>query len=341
MAESPVGAALIGAGNVVRALYLPALRERRDSWRVVTVFDVDRAAAEAVARVLNAGIAPSLADAVADARVRAVFVCIPKESHGTAVRAALAHGRHVLCEKPLGRDGTEATELYRLAERAGVAHMVNFSYRFRPGPAAARRLLRAGALGELYHMHGALTQGGWFGADGRPSGERPDATAWRFGPAGGVVTDLGPHLVDFCEPLGTVTSVQAWTRAFRGLRAPAEEAAGFTLGFAGGAVAQLLGSRWATGHRENLSVEVAGSVGTVTFNRTEARVWTRDDPGWRTVSAAAESSFLDHFHNCLTGTGADVPTFRDGARTGILLDAVLRSARSGRVQTVPDSVVRP
>jgi len=329
----PVGVALIGAGNVVTALYLPLLTSY-PQLRIVNVYDINRAAARLRADALGARVASSLEDAVGDKGVSAVFVCVPKEAHREVVLAALASGRHVLCEKPLGRTGAEALELWRAAERSGLAHMVNFPYRFRPGPAAARRLLRSGVAGRIYQLHGTMSQGGWFTASGGRADERPDANDWRFGPAGGVVRDLGPHVVDFSAELGPIQWAQAWTKTFSTAQVSSEDAAGFTLGFANGSVAHLLTSRHATGHREHFFLEVAGSHGSIAFDRAEARLWTRDEPAWRVVPASPLKPFLAEFHALITGREVDVPTFRDGAYVSLALDAVLRSAASGMVETV-------
>ncbi|WP_173162700.1 Gfo/Idh/MocA family protein [Phytohabitans suffuscus] len=333
--------ALVGAGNVVRALYLPLLSTPDPLFRVRSVFDVDGAAAQHVAHALGARAAPSLREALDDDRVRAVFVCTPKEWHAEAVHAALDRSLHVLCEKPLGRDGAEAVELWRAAEGAGVAHMVNFAYRFRAGPAAARALLRAGAIGRVYHLHGTLAQGRWFTAQGLPARERRDATPWRYGPTGGVVSDLGPHVVDFCAPLGDVLWTQAWTSSLRAAEQAAEDVAGLSLGFAGGAVAHLLVSRWATGHHEKLSIEVAGSDGSVVFDRAGARLWTRHSPEWTGAPAVADRTFLTAFHAAVRGDGTHGgATFRDAAANALVVDAILRGARSGQVER-PLTVTSP
>jgi len=274
---------------------------------------------------------------VDDDEVRAVFVCIPNWAHHEAAVTALELRRHVLCEKPLGRTADEALSLLRAAERAGVAHMVNFTYRFRPETAAARRLIRAGILGKVYHAHGTLSQGRWFSPDGRPSDERGDATAWRFGPDGSVVLDLASHLVDMCALLGDIDWVQAWATTFQVDAPPAEDASGFSLGFANGPVAHLLTSRWATGHKEHLSLEIAGSHGAIAFDRAGVRLWTRHDPVWRAVPTPAVRTFLESFHAAISGHDADVPSFRDGAWNNLVLDAIVRSARSGVVVALSPS----
>src|SRR3954469_13192136 len=74
----------------------------------------------------------SVEDLLAADDVDIVHVCTPNATHGPLVRAALAAGKHVVCEKPLAVDPDEAAELLRLAEDAGVTATVPFVYRFYP-----------------------------------------------------------------------------------------------------------------------------------------------------------------------------------------------------------------
>jgi predicted dehydrogenase len=325
--DSKVGVALIGAGHVVRSLYLPILTTPDSPFRLVNVYDPDTRAARSVAGQTQATVAGSTHDAIDHDDVRAVFVCSPKEAHLDAVFAAIEQGRHVLCEKPLGRNGDEALAMLHAAEKAHVVHMVNFVYRYRPGPGTARRLLRNHDLGDIYHVTGTLAQGSWFTADRQPTMERPSATPWRFGKNGGVVRDLGPHLIDMCAPLGRVRWVQAFANTLRANATSPEDVSGFSLGFANGTVAQLMVSRWATGHWENLSVQFSGSQAATRFDRGVAELWTRRDPEWRVASPPTQHrTFLDVFRGAIDGDADDVPTFHDGAHNSIVLDAILRSA---------------
>ena len=78
----------------------------------------------------------------------------PNNLHGEPTIAAARAGKHVLCEKPLGRDADESHSIWQAASNAGVKHMCAFNYRFVPAVRLARQMLEAGALGEIYHFRG-------------------------------------------------------------------------------------------------------------------------------------------------------------------------------------------
>ncbi len=88
-------------------------------------------------------------------------------------------GKHVICEKPLGRDAAESHETWQRVEAAGVKHMCAFNYRFVPAVRLAREMIEAGELGELHHFRGAYLQE-WGATERRRSGastRRPPARA--------------------------------------------------------------------------------------------------------------------------------------------------------------------
>src|SRR3954465_9798209 len=78
-----------------------------------------------------------------------VHICTPNATHGPLVRAAIAAGKHVVCEKPLAVDPDEAAELVRLAQDAGVTATVPFVYRFYPTVREARARVADGSTGPV------------------------------------------------------------------------------------------------------------------------------------------------------------------------------------------------
>jgi predicted dehydrogenase len=88
----------------------------------------------------------------ADERVDAVIIATPNFTHCPIALAAARHGKHVMCEKPLGVRAEEAEQMCRAAEEAGVVHMTAFTYRFAPSMKYLRHLLKTGALGEPRHF---------------------------------------------------------------------------------------------------------------------------------------------------------------------------------------------
>ncbi|HYF72745.1 MAG TPA: Gfo/Idh/MocA family oxidoreductase, partial [Nocardioides sp.] len=92
-------------------------------------------------------------EAVARDDIDLVDICTPGNTHAEIAIAALRAGKHVLCEKPLGRTAPESHELWQAAVAAGVVHMCGFNYRFVPAVRLAREMIAAGELGEIHGFH--------------------------------------------------------------------------------------------------------------------------------------------------------------------------------------------
>lgn len=123
-----------------------------------------------------------------------VHVCTPTRYHEPYVRAALAAGKHVICEKPLASDTATADELTELGQAAGVITAVPFVYRFHPLVREARNRIATGASGELRLIHGSYLQD-WL--------SRPTDWSWRVDPdLGGpsrAFADIGSHWFDLIQ----------------------------------------------------------------------------------------------------------------------------------------------
>jgi predicted dehydrogenase len=123
-----------------------------------------------------------------------VHICTPNHLHGPLAEAALAAGKHVVCEKPLALDAAEASALLAAADAAGKVAAVPFVYRFYPTIREARERVRTGATGPLYLLHGSYLQD-WL--------LRPDDDNWRVEPdlggASRAFADIGSHWCDLVE----------------------------------------------------------------------------------------------------------------------------------------------
>jgi len=145
----------------------------------------------------------TLADALEG--VDAITVATPPHTHAAIIGAALAAGRHVLCEKPFARDAAQARELLAAADAAGVVHMLGTEFRFAPGQAVLARAVRDGAIGEprlaTFFLHIPLL------AD--PAAVVPDW--WRdTGQGGGWLGAQASHVIDQIRTtLGEFATVSA------------------------------------------------------------------------------------------------------------------------------------
>src|SRR5438045_9504642 len=89
---------------------------------------------------------------VADGRIGLFDNGGPNSLHAEPTIAAADAGKHVLCEKPLGRTAEESHEVWRRVAATGVKHLCGFNYRFVPAVRLARELVHDGALGDIRHL---------------------------------------------------------------------------------------------------------------------------------------------------------------------------------------------
>ncbi|MFC8372247.1 MULTISPECIES: Gfo/Idh/MocA family protein [unclassified Streptomyces] len=215
-----------------------------------------------------------------------VDICTPGDSHAEIALAALAAGKHVLCEKPLANTVVEAEAMTRAAEEAaarGQLAMVGFNYRRVPATALARRMVAEGRIGRLRHVRVAYLQ------DWLVDPEFPLTWRLRREQAGsGSLGDLGAHIVDLAQYLSgeRLAGVSALTETFvrerplptehsSGLAAvfasgtgpvTVDDAALFTGRFTSGALASFEATRYATGRKNALRIELNGERGSLAFD---------------------------------------------------------------------------
>src|SRR3954465_3949896 len=150
--QLPVRIGIIGAGAVSDYHHVPAIR-LDDRARLVAACDSNSELLEKrrtdwqIDRLYT-----DPAEICADPEVDAVIIATPNYTHRPIALDAVAHGKHVLCEKPLGLNAGEVREMYVAARDAGVVHMTAFTYRFAPAMRYLKHLVRAGALGEPRHF---------------------------------------------------------------------------------------------------------------------------------------------------------------------------------------------
>ncbi len=157
-----VGCGLIGAKRAAAA----------KGHEIVTVCDIDPARREALARETSARPVADWREALA-ADIDAAVIATPHDSLAAIALAAVEAGRHVLIEKPGGRNAQEVRPVAEAARRLGVVAKVGFNHRFHPAIARARALAAEGAIGPIMFMRGR------YGHGGRVGYERE----WRFDPA--------------------------------------------------------------------------------------------------------------------------------------------------------------
>ena len=193
MAQEKLGVAMVGAGNIALKNHLPGLA-LCPAAELVALCDTDADVLAAAAG--ESGVGRTFADyreAVAAEGVDAVIVATPNAFHKEIVLAAVAAGRHVLCEKPLALDLAGARQMLAAAEAAGVRHMTAFTYRFVPAMRYLKHLVDRGDLGRPVHFRAQRFQD-W--------GDRP--LGWRQSAAlagSGELGDMLSHRIDYAHHL--------------------------------------------------------------------------------------------------------------------------------------------
>lgn len=143
-------------------------------------------AQEALQYAKGAKVVDSLSELIEN-DVDGVIIATPSALHASQSIDALAAGKAVFCQKPLGRDAAEVKAVVEKAQEKDVLLSVDFSYRFTNGIVALKSVLDSGELGDIYGVN--LVFHNAYGPD------KP----WYFDPklaGGGCVMDLGVHLVD-------------------------------------------------------------------------------------------------------------------------------------------------
>src|ERR671912_2165800 len=166
---------------------------------------------------------------VADDRVQLFDNAGPNTLHAEPTIAAAEAGKHVICEKPPGRDAAESYGAWQRVDAAGVKHMCAFNYRFVPAVRLARQIIESGDLGEITHFRGTYLQE-WGAIDDE---------VWRFDKAlagSGALGDLGAHVIDLARYLvAEIESVAGTTQTFKAGR-DVDDAFEAAVEFEGGAV---------------------------------------------------------------------------------------------------------
>jgi predicted dehydrogenase len=313
----------------------------------------DRASAAAEATGAEAGYA-TVEELLGDGAVDVVHVCTPNAQHVPVSLAAFEAGKHVVCEKPLATSAADAARLAEAAAQAGVVNTVPFVYRYHPMAREMRARIAAGQAGRISAVHGHYLQDWMTG---------PDDQNWRVDElAGGpsrAFADIGSHWCDLTEFVTgeRIASISALTKTVREQRGEVvvrtEDLATAQFRTASGILGTVVVSQVAAGRKNRLYLEVSGSTASFGFDQENPeQLWlgTREqssvlvrDPETLSPPAARVSrlpaghaqgyqdafdSFIADSYLAIRGDDPDgLPVFADGARSALIVDAVLRSAR--------------
>lgn len=309
-----------------------------------------------------------------------VDIVTPGHLHAQMAIAALEAGKHVLCEKPLANTVEEAQQMAEAAQKAaanGVFAMVGFTYRRVPAATFARDLVARGAVGEIRQVRGQYLQD-WLADSEAPLTWRMDKSK----AGSGALGDIGAHAVDLAQFITgmSLESVSGIIETFvkerpvlaegQGLSGSAgtergpvtvDDYASFNARFDSGALGNFEATRFATGRKNALRIEVAGDKGAILFDLEDMNAVQYYDAtvpateqGFRRIYVTEadhpyleawwpsghmlgyEHGFSHQAKDLVEAIAAGVqptPSFADGYQVQRVLDAVERSADNGSAWT--------
>jgi len=198
MAEdgAPVRIGILGASRFAPMILIKPARENDE---VVVAAVADRDVSQARAFAAKHGIArvhDSYDALIADPDLDAVYIVLPNSLHGRWTRAALAAGKHVLCEKPFMANAAEAREIAELAATSDRVVMEAIQYRYHPLTLRVEQIIASGELGKLERVEVNLCV---------LLPKRSNANVYDYSLAGGALMDAGVYAVDMVRTFGGST----------------------------------------------------------------------------------------------------------------------------------------
>lgn len=350
---SMLNVAIIGCGGITLQNHLPGLALCPDV-KVTALCDADAAALERARQQTGISITSTRhQETVQRDDVHAVIIATPNFTHAPIAVDAIAHGKHVLCEKPLALNHADARAMAEAAERAGVRHMTAFTYRFVPAMRYLAHLVQRGDLGQPYHFRSCRLQD--WGTRG---------LGWRQVKklAGtGELGDMLSHRIDFAHLLvgpmkRLVANLKQWHPVRGGQPNDLDDWVAILAEFQSGATGVLESSKLASGRNESWRsldyVEINGSERSFVFitgDWNKLQTGKVGGPGLETIEIPREFwkvpgsprdenqgdplvtfrydqawEFVDAIRNQRPCT----PSFHDGARVLSVMDAAVQSAET-------------
>ncbi len=328
-----IGAGMVGSAHANAYTRLPHAQ-------VVAVADLQPERAEAIAEHFGGRAFATMADLLAGAELDMVDICLPTPLHAEHAIAALAAGKHVLCEKPMARNLADARRMLQAARNARTKFMIAHVVRFFPEYARAYELLQQGVIGEVKvarTLRGGIfpswSAGNWLGD---------------FAQSGGVVLDTACHDFDWLRwCCGEV--VRVFARGLVHQTLPQQRDHSFTLlRFQSGMIAHVEAT-WALppGGPFITKVELAGNKGLMAFdNQTSMPIqgyWQGSAGSSNTIpeSPVAVDPFqaeIAHFLQCIEQDKPPLVTLEDAFAALQISLAALESIETGQVVEIEGGV---
>ncbi len=220
---------VVGVANIALKAVMPAIRASRNG-ELFAVSSRGFGKADAGAQQFNIPrVYGSYGEMLKDPDIEAVYIPLPNSLHREWTLEALARGKHVLCEKPLGLDAAEAETMRQAAQGSSFELMEAFMYRFHPRMRELRRLVETGAIGEVRLVRAAFS----FKMTRLPN--------IRLDPSlgGGAVMDVGCYGINFARYMLGQEPAEVFAFGQVGQRSGVDELLVAALRFPSGALAEV------------------------------------------------------------------------------------------------------
>jgi len=350
---STLNFAIVGCGGIALQNHLPGLALCPDV-KVVALCDNDAATLERARHQTGVSIVSTRYEEIVKRDdVNAVIIATPNFTHPQIALDAIAHGKHVLCEKPIALNYADARSMAVAADRADVRHMTAFTYRFVPAMRYLAHLVQRGDLGQPYHYRSCRLQD--WGTRG---------LGWRQVRklAGtGELGDMLSHRIDFAHLLvGPIKRLVANMKTVHPIRGgqpnDLDDCVALLADFQNGTTGVLESSKLASGRNESWRsldyVEVNGTERSFVFVTGEwnkLQVGKVGGPGmetiaipkefWKTPNSPRDPAQGDplvtfrydqawEFVEAIREQRPCPPDFHDGARAQAVMDAAVLSAET-------------
>jgi predicted dehydrogenase len=356
----PIGVAIVGCGGITLQNHLPGLALCPDT-RVVALCDNDAATLERARQQTGITVSSTKYEEIVKRDdVQAVIIATPNFTHAPMALAAIAAGKHVLCEKPIALNYAEAKQMANAAEQAGVRHMTAFTYRFVPAMRYLSHLVKRGDLGQPYHYRSCRLQDWGTRNLGWRQVKKLAAT--------GELGDMLSHRIDFAHLLvGPMKRLVANTMNLTPVRDGApndtDDWVAILAEFQNKASGVLESSKLASGRNESWRsldyVEINGSERSCVFSTGEwnkLQTGQRGGPGleaitipeefWRWPGSPRDPRQGDplvtfrydqawEFIEAIRNQRPCVPSFHDGVRAQAVIDFAVKSAETKQWVDLP------
>jgi predicted dehydrogenase len=351
-----LGVGVIGANRWAQAAHLPAFAAH-ERVELVAICDVLPERARAMQAQFGAAkVYVDHRELLADPDIQAVDVCTPTHTHLALSLDAIAAGKHVLCEKPLHTQAGPAFAAAAAAAEKGVRTKLGFTFRYSPAIRQIKRWIAAGALGDIFHIHGFEQNSQFLDPDFPLRQLGADVPRDRLVPAS--IIGYGSHLLDLLRWLGgefhaVAASMKNFVpeRQVVGMsgrqKIQVEDATIALVEFASGAQGLVQSSYIAVGNYPGVEIRVYGSKGAAiarliteggiaeTLKRAEADAVEFKDvmldaacfPQGTTLQTPWPELYyrnlIRHFVDEILEDSPQECTFHDGAKSQQIVDAII------------------